>query len=472
MGAASSVTNNYAFKITKNEYERIQMRISFEKAEGLEDYECLPVLSDKQLQIRLKECYEFGIIEAEKDINDCKNPCVIGSKMAALSAIDKKSYMENVVLAAIDHEKKNFVPKAAAADYSKSFSGSAADTKAEKEAAALMKGEGGTKEEEEEVDDSTVNPYLRKPKLSKVDKKTTLNLTPDEVEEETKMRKAFEAHDKHILQSNGLYLKFLGASGCYVYIHSNIKDVVSLRPRDYDEDDDIGGGIALANEQIAAEENKGKSGKIGSNIFGDTKVGSTDTDTNTNTNIPEGMMSCTLQELPSKLDHIIDNMKKTPIILDTSLEQKVRVFMEYKHRLCDISAFTIPFAKSGLKRNEVLENCRKTLVGALKSGTTFALNMGDCNIEHADFKKKLCKPNVFPVDVFQDAGKRLFKNDAEGEPRYEKLFRDDDKEAGQCSVREETFRTLVISSLSPNEWYEKLKDCIPTGYLVPLYITE
>ena len=51
----------------------------------------------------------------------------------------------------------------------------------------------------------------------------------------------------------------------------------------------------------------------------------------------------------------------------------------------------IPFAKSGLKRNDVVERCRKKLVCALKTGATFSLYLGGCTIEHADWKKKLCK---------------------------------------------------------------------------------
>ena len=52
---------------------------------------------------------------------------------------------------------------------------------------------------------------------------------------------------------------------------------------------------------------------------------------------------------------------------------------------------TIPFAKSGLKRAEVLENIRKSIVTAIKRGSLFVLYLGAASIEHADWKKKLCK---------------------------------------------------------------------------------
>ena len=183
------------------------------------------------------------------------------------------------------------------------------------------------------------------------------------------------------------------------------------------------------------------------------------------------MHVCTLQALPAMLDDLIDVQGKTPLILDTSVEQKVRLFMEYKHRLQDVSALTVPFGKSGLKRADVLESCRRTLVGAMKSGTTFALYLGDCNIEHADFKKKLCKKTVFPADVFTDAGRRLLGNGPEGEPRYKAIFREEDLDSGQACVKGDTFRAVVISSLRPAEWYEKLQDCLPTGYMAPVYVS-
>ena len=57
----------------------------------------------------------------------------------------------------------------------------------------------------------------------------------------------------------------------------------------------------------------------------------------------------------------------------------------------DVSALTVPFGKSGVKKEDVMERCRAKLVAAIKTGTTFALYLGDVKIEHADFKTKLCK---------------------------------------------------------------------------------
>jgi hypothetical protein len=458
MGASSSAisSNPFAFSIAREEYDRIQARIAKEINLDMEDYECLPRLTDAQMQVRLRECFDAAVLEEDKSITECRNPVMISHRLSRMSEAERKEYMCSVVLAAIDNEKANYKPKAAAADYSKSFSGSAADTKNEKEAAELMKNDGGGAEPEDDEDaaaDKDISPFLVKPRITRIPKVAS--------EEEKELRKAFQAHDVHILKESSLDLKFLGPSGCFVYINSATKEVVSLRPRDYDEDDDIGGGIALGMAQIAEEESGGKKkGTSGPAIGGGEE------------DLPEGMLSCALTDLPAMIDDIVDNQQKTPLILDTSSEQKVRVFMEYKHRLQDVSMLTVPFGKSGLRAKDVLENCRKTLVGALKSGSTFCLYMGDCNIEHANFKKKLCKKDVLPVDTFTNAGKRLLQNaPPEMEPRYLPIFRDDDKESGEAVVRGETFRVVVVSTLKPKEWYEKLGECLPTGYMVPVYCT-
>jgi hypothetical protein len=56
-----------------------------------------------------------------------------------------------------------------------------------------------------------------------------------------------------------------------------------------------------------------------------------------------------------------------------------------------VSPLTVPFGKSGIKKEDVMERCRARLVAALKTGGTFALYLGNVRLEHADFKAKLCK---------------------------------------------------------------------------------
>ena len=262
MGSAVSVqtsSNPYAFGVARGEYERIQARMQQEVKEDIEEYERLPRLDDSQMMVRLQECFDAAAAEHHLDATECRHPVMIARKMRALSEADRKAYMSSVVLAAINQEKANYKPAAVAQDYSKSFSGSAADTKAEKEAAALMKGDGGAADQDEVAEDAEggadCHPHMRRPHISRAKRTAPAN--------EQLLRKALAAHDRHILADPdvSIPLKFLGPSGCFVYIHSATKEVVSLRPSTYDEDDDVGGGVALANEQIAAEEDGCKRGK-------------------------------------------------------------------------------------------------------------------------------------------------------------------------------------------------------------------
>lgn len=130
---------------------------------------------------------------------------------------------------------------------------------------------------------------------------------------------------------------------------------------------------------------------------------------------------------------------------------------------------TIPFGVSGIKREEFTERCRKKLVGALKSGGTFVLNLGNVHSEHADFKTKLCKKDVFPKEVFIEGGRKLLQPDYD--PKYKKIYREEDLESGQAIARE-GFRVVIISTLDPYEFEALLEDCIPLGYLLPVYVNS
>jgi hypothetical protein len=67
------------------------------------------------------------------------------------------------------------------------------------------------------------------------------------------------------------------------------------------------------------------------------------------------------------------------------------------------------------------------------AGSTFVLYLGEASIETADWKKKLCKKDVFPSEVFMNAGRKLLE--PAREPRYKLLFREEDLEQGQAIAR-------------------------------------
>jgi len=147
----------------------------------------------------------------------------------------------------------------------------------------------------------------------------------------------------------------------------------------------------------------------------------------TSVNLSNGLSSFEIVDIPKAIGEVI-NGNRTPLLIDPSPEQVARTFYSYKAMLEDVSSLTIPFAKAGIKRSDLLDRCRKTLVGAMKSGTTFVLYLGAASIEHADWKKKLCKKDVFPITVFQNAGRKLLEPILD--PQYKLLYREEDLEAG------------------------------------------
>ena len=438
MGAGSSIDTDsqkfYATQVVTTEYDRYKKQLD-DGTEEVLGYDLDP-LEDAALAERLQDLYNQALAQKEKTLEDGGlHPVVFAARYGAMSDAEKVAYCKAVVEAQVTLDKATFKPKEAEADYSQSFSGSAADTKAEKEAAALMKGEGGPEGEGEKKE---ANPLLDPPEGAY----STFKANPD----------LCKRYDRVLLLQTGQYLKFYAQSGCYMYIHTATKEIVSVRPSSYDEDEDMGGGI-LTEEQL--------NGVI--------QGGVADSATNSGEIVPEGVLVCTLQELPAIIDKICDDDRKTPLLLDPSEERKVKTFFDYKFRVADASPLSIPFAKSALKRSDALDSYRKVLVGALKAGTTFALYLGELTQDDANWKKKLCKKDVFPNETMVEGGKKLLSPPYE--PRYRLLFRDEDLENGEIVVKNpENFRCVVISALKPSEYEAKLAESMALGYMQPVYV--
>ena len=438
MGGAASVESIWASERVRNEYERYCRQV----AEGTEEdlgYDLDP-LDDASVGARFDIMFRSLLQEKDKIISESVglHPVTWVSKYNEMSEEQKGEYCKAVVEAQVQLDKATYKPKAAEADYSKSFSGSAADTKAEKEAAALMKGEGGEGEEREEKKEEDMNPLLSPPSV-------TYNRyigNPDLI----------KRYDRLMLLRASPWCKWFSQSGCYMYIQIANKEIVSIRPNSYEEAEDMGGGI-LTEEELNGtsdgSEEKPKGGEV----------------------IPDGVMVCTMADLPSVIDEVVDEKKKTPLILDASDDRKVKTFFDYKYRVADASPLCVPFAKSGLKRQDCLESYRKILVGALKAGTTFALYLGDLTQDEANFKK-MCKKDCFPIECVVEAGKKLL-NPA-FDPRYKKIMRaeDIDQEDGDTLKNPDGFRSVVISALKPAEYESKLADSLPLGYMQPIYISS
>ena len=435
MGAASSIgeaESRYASAIVVAEFERYKAQVS-DGTEELLGYDLDP-LEDSTLADRLQDLFHQAAAQKDKTLQDAGlHPVIFAERYKALNDEEKETYCKAMVEAQVVLDRAMNV-KVVEADYSKSFSGSAADTKAEKEAAALMKGEGGP----EEAVKKESNPLLDAPEAAYSTFTTNADLA--------------KRYDRALLLSVGQWLKFFSNSGCYLYIHTCTKEVASVRPSSYDEDEDKGGGI-LTEEEL----NNGRPG-TGSDVA---KGGE---------EVPEGVLTCTLKELPGMIDKVVNEDKKTPLILDPSEEGKVKTFFDYKYRVADASPLSIPFAKSGIKRGDAVESYRKTLVGALKAGTTFALYLGELTQEDANWKKKLCKKDSFPNETMVEAGRKLFSPPFE--PRYKLIFREDDLEQGEIVLKgEENFRVVVISALKPKDYEAKLSESLALGYMQAVYVS-
>ena len=94
-------------------------------------------------------------------------PILLAHQWLSLPPESQRAYLQNFLAAVLADDAKKFKPKVAAADYSKSFSGSAADTKNEKDAAALMRNDGGAGSADagDDAEEHAANPLLRMPRF-------------------------------------------------------------------------------------------------------------------------------------------------------------------------------------------------------------------------------------------------------------------------------------------------------------------
>jgi hypothetical protein len=392
-GQVSTGAELFAFRVAKHDYELLSRT-------GIPDDELSTHLQEVFITAQIDYGYESFM--------NCKEPSSILVKISDISNGDPVSVSKTIVLEALMAQEKSKKGPVAEADYSKGFSGSAADTKAEKEFEKMMREAGG----DEEDDEYAQFPVLRPPRI--------------------------KYHEQHMaLRAAGVWCRVLSKSGCYMYCHSLTRAIVSIRPEEYEDEDEVRGG-----EEGKVEEEKDPA---------------------------NGLPSCHITQLPAKLDELRQSGGKTPLILDGTPGHMTLTFFSMKAMLEDVSGLVVPYATSGVKRTDVMEKCRVRLVGALKSGSTFVLYLGGVTEEHADFKKKLCKKDTFPADVFQEWGHKLLG--PKSNPRYKLLYREEDMDSGTGdAIARDDFKFICISSLSPYEYEEKLQESLPLGYMTALYV--
>ena len=389
--------NLFAFKVARRDYELLS-------DSGL---------SDVELQSHLADVFTTALNDFTcESVLDCVEPCSILVKIDGIQKADVRKDVMSIIFDALTLKEKGKKAPVGDADYSKGFSGSAADTKAEKDFEKMMREAGGG----EDPDEFAQFPVLRPPRIRYREQEAALRVA-------------------------GPWCRVLSASGCYMYCHCLTRAVVSIRPDEYEDDDGTGG---------LGEEGGGGADEVPLDPA-------------------NGLQSCHITELPAMLDRLLESGQKTPLVLDGTEGHLTLTFFSMKAMLEDISGLVVPYAVSGIKRTDVMEKCRARLVGALKSGSMFALYLGGVTVEHADFKKKLCKKDIFPVEVFQEWGRKLFT--PKSNPRFKVLYREEEMDSGtKCPVARDDFKFICISTVSPHEYEEKLGESLPLGYMTALYV--
>lgn len=395
MGGSSSTPSEaelFAFQVIQCEYNLMR-----------------DTLPPHDLTLRLQQLYELAKEESQRHPLDCREVSSILVKITGRDGEEVMRSCKAAIVEALNTKERLKSQPSTSSDYSKGFSGTAADTKAEKDFEKLLR-----EDEGQAGEDYDLYPRLRPPNVLYAEHEQALQLHPN------------------------AWCRSLTAQGCYMYCHALTRAISSFRPDNYQEEE-------------------------GNPMNSQTPTAAVIDSTN-------GLLSCHVTKLPNYLESLYESgEKKTPLLLDGTPDQQLLTFYSMKAMLEDVSSLVVPYATSGMKRTDIMERCRRRLVGALKSGSLFALYLGGVTIEHADFKTKLCKKDVFPSEVFQESGGKLFL--PKSNPKYKLLFREEDLDVGsQLALVRETFRVVCISTLTPFEYEEKLKDCIPLGYMIPIYV--
>lgn len=187
--------------------------------------------------------------------------------------------------------------------------------------------------------------------------------------------------DPHAYEK-GKWYRFLNFKGdCYVYVHNYTRDIIATRPENFAE---------------LSEEEKALIKKLGTYI----------------------------KELPTEIDRIYTKEKAIPVIYGSQSScEAMKTFFYYDKHSTLLDASKLKRVNSG-----ALEDCRRAMVWSMKLGTTLCIYCGDVM---PDFLEKICiskYKDLFPLSLFMYGG-------MENDLVREKIFRDDEKEGGQCPIR-------------------------------------
>lgn len=232
------------------------------------------------------------------------------------------------------------------------------------------------------------------------------------------------------LRAAGKWMKLMGGAGCFMYIHSLTHETVSLRPEDFvDEEAKVVETVDPAC----------------------------------------GLCSVGISDLMDEIAKTVETEQMTPLLIDNSEEGVLTTFFSYKSILCDLSDLGLPLQerrKKKIKPKTEMEKLRQHAVNAIKNGATLAVSLGKAD-SSTNFKM-LCKKDCFPIEMFQQGGKRILTPSFPA-PRCAKMFREEDKESGQVLFKEK-FQMVLISTLTPSEVKSELPDSLPMEHIKPIFV--
>lgn len=207
---------------------------------------------------------------------------------------------------------------------------------------------------------------------------------------EEKKGKVYEGIDPNAYKK-GKWYRYLNYKGdCYVYVHNYTKDITATRP---------------ANFTDLTDEEKARIAKLGTYV----------------------------KSLSEEVKRVYDGQKAIPIIYGTAETcEALKTFYVYDkhHQLLDATKLAKRITSGAL------EDCRKAIVAATSLGKTLCIYCGDA---FPDFAEKVCvskNKESFPWAVFMHGG-------LENDMTREKIYREEDKEAGQCPLRP-GFRVCIL----------------------------
>lgn len=144
----------------------------------------------------------------------------------------------------------------------------------------------------------------------------------------------------------------------------------------------------------------------------------------------ENVLFCEITEFEWNLDQAFKS-GQTPLILDTSFDDKIRTFFSYQPDVLIFEAKSLIIQTSSSSLMESLDNARKHLVNAMKHGKTLVIHLGTTapDFTHQYNDDSVPTPtnslgvqsSFFPSEVFHQAG-RLLREDQWAE----RLFKEED----------------------------------------------